>query len=136
MMVIHIVTENAVDISDDVLYHTGFSLRVEEILKGECKDTIVVYQTGKPGVQEIRDDPLIKVGEQALLFLTEYKPDHFRVIGGPQGRYIIHDDHASSLNYEYPERDIYIPQGIDFSKKDIIEFESLLKDIKVNINHS
>lgn len=53
-------------------------------------DVLRVHQTG--GVidnvtQQIGDDPLFKVDEKAVLFLREYQPGFFMVVGGPTGRF-------------------------------------------------
>jgi hypothetical protein len=53
--------------------------------------SIVVHQTGGPvapgRVVAVEDDPLFLRGETVALFLREYAPGHFRVLGGPAGRY-------------------------------------------------
>jgi len=42
-------------------------------------------------VSEVEDDPLFRVGETMVLFLREYAPGPFYVIGGPTGRFeVIH----------------------------------------------
>lgn len=51
---------------------------------------IVIHQTG--GVigghrYEVTDDPLFQVGEHVILYLKQYGPDHYYVIGGPTGRF-------------------------------------------------
>ncbi len=51
---------------------------------------IVVHQTGGTvsGVTtQVEDDTLFRPGESVVLFLREYSPGRFRVLGGPAGRF-------------------------------------------------
>lgn len=51
---------------------------------------VVVHQTGgfmNGQVFEVEDDPLLRPNEVVVLFLHEYSPGHFNVVGGPQGRF-------------------------------------------------
>lgn len=76
--------------------YTDFGFVVETVLFDPGKKVegvggiLRVHQTG--GVvanvtKQIGDDPLFKVDERAALFLREYKPGFFMVIGGPSGRF-------------------------------------------------
>ncbi len=76
--------------------YTDFAFVVESILfdpgnKVQGVGGILrVHQTG--GVvanitKQIGDDPLFRVNEGAVLFLREYKPGFYMVIGGPSGRF-------------------------------------------------
>ena len=86
---------------------TGFAFTVESILsdpKGKASGvgrTLVVNQAGgKNGrvTQRIIGDPLFVVNERAILFLNEYQPGFFMVIGGPTGRFTVsHTDEVNSL---------------------------------------
>ncbi len=38
---------------------------------------------------EIDEDPLLQVGDRALMFFTEYSPGKYRVTGGPSGRFSV-----------------------------------------------
>jgi hypothetical protein len=52
--------------------------------------SITVHQTGgtlNGRVAEIQDDPLFRVGERSVLFLHEYSPGRYFVVGGPSGRF-------------------------------------------------
>jgi hypothetical protein len=44
---------------------------------------------------EVRDDSQLRTGEQVVLFLKEYGPGRFFVVGGPQGRFEISRDGRS-----------------------------------------
>lgn len=76
------------------LVFTDFTFQVRNVLqdpRGRVSGpTLSIHQTG--GVignrrYEIQDDPLFQQGEQAILFLHEYSPGHYFVIGGPTGRF-------------------------------------------------
>ncbi|MBN1682692.1 hypothetical protein JW865_03975 [Candidatus Bathyarchaeota archaeon] len=74
---------------------------VTKILKGVCvvKD-IIVRQTGGiiNGIkQEVYDDPLFQKDVLMLLFLKKFDDNKYFVIGGPQGRYEIHEDRIFSF---------------------------------------
>lgn len=65
--------------------------------------SIIIHQTG--GVvgnirYQISDDPLFQVGEQAVLFLHQYSPGHYYVIGGPSGRFTVQGGTVRSINDE------------------------------------
>jgi hypothetical protein len=56
--------------------------------------TIVIHQTGGilNGIKhEIQDDPLFQIHEQAVLFLKIYRPGYGYVMGGPSGRFMVHN---------------------------------------------
>ncbi len=38
---------------------------------------------------EVSDDPLFREGEQAVLFLHQYRPEYYFVEGGPSGRFTV-----------------------------------------------
>lgn len=76
--------------------YTDFALSVDSVLYDPNSkvagpgSVLRVHQTG--GVianvtQQISDDPLFAVDEKVALFLREYKPGFFMVIGGPTGRF-------------------------------------------------
>lgn len=73
---------------------TDFAFRVERVLadsRGRGDITSVsIHQTGgevRGSLYEVEDDALFKEGERAVLFLREYHPGMYRVIGGPTGRF-------------------------------------------------
>lgn len=62
-----------------------------------------VHQTGGTvdGVlMQVDDDPLFKVGDSAILFLHQYAPGMYYVIGGPTGRFKVANDQVSPINSE------------------------------------
>jgi hypothetical protein len=81
---------------DEGIPFTDFAFTVNVVLwnpKGSnvTAGTILqVHQTGGTVdnvVYQIVDDPLFKVGEENALFLDEYNPERYNVVGGPTGRF-------------------------------------------------
>lgn len=65
--------------------------------------SIIINQTG--GVignvrYEVGDDPLFQQGEQAVLFLHQYSPGYYFVVGGPSGRFTIQSGMVKPINDE------------------------------------
>ena len=86
---------------------TDFTFTVSHIVwdpHQQVKGTsIIIHQTG--GVvgntrYQISDDPLFQVGEQAVLFLHQYSPGHYYVIGGPSGRFAVQGGTVRPINDE------------------------------------
>lgn len=112
-LVIHGVIESSVVDADfdskgielpDV--YTRFNIKVKDVLKGNhTEDTIIVTQRGgtyKEATFRVKDDPLMKKGDEVILYLS-YSPltESYMIIGGPQGRYQIQDGklyHISELD--------------------------------------
>lgn len=46
------------------------------------------------------DDPLFQVGEEAVLFLHEFSPGNYYVMGGPSGRFLIRGGIVKPINNE------------------------------------
>jgi hypothetical protein len=65
--------------------------------------TITLRQTGgvANGVTfQVGDDPLYKVGDEAVLFLKEGSPGVYHVVGGPNGRYSVANGKVTAFNAE------------------------------------
>jgi len=91
------------------MYYTDFEFIVEANLKTEVKNnSIIIHQIGKAGTQELEDDPLFQSGDSYVLFLREYEPGKFTVLGGPQGRFKIVNDKTYSMNYVYSGNNIQL----------------------------
>ncbi len=59
------------------------------------------------GVFEVSDDPLFEVGTTYLLFLEESRSAGvYFVAGGPQGRFLVVNEQATSLSRLYPARHV------------------------------
>ena len=54
--------------------------------------SLVLHQTGgtvNGQMLQVDDDPLFQVGDNVILFLHEFSPGHFYVVGGPTGRFVV-----------------------------------------------
>jgi hypothetical protein len=66
-------------------------------------DHVIVNQTGGivgNNLYEIEDDPLFQRGEEAILFLHQYSPSLYDVIGGPSGRFRVQGGKVTTINDE------------------------------------
>jgi hypothetical protein len=74
--------------------HTKFNLQISDVIKGDYNGiTVVVYQKGgtfKGIVFSVRDEPLMKVGDEVVLYLNKYL-DGYTIYAGPKGRFQIID---------------------------------------------
>ena len=53
---------------------------------------LTIHQTGglvNGTIFQVDDDPLFQVGQRYVLFLREYSPGHYLVVGGPTGRFAV-----------------------------------------------
>ena len=81
-------------------YLTDFVFSVEQVLKGPGNATeATICQTGASGQWEIRNDPLLRVGDEYVVFLGELKGGGYNILGGPQGRFRIIGDEVFSMIY-------------------------------------
>ena len=93
-IVIHGVVESSeVDATFFSNLHTRYTINVNEVLKGNQSDSIVVTQDGglyEGRIYRVKDEPLMKVGEEVVLYLA-YSPyaESYKIFGGPQGRFNI-----------------------------------------------
>lgn len=105
--------------------YTDFGFTVQRILLGPRSGSLVavggtveIHQTGAASsdvITDVDDDPLFRVGDQAVLFLHEYSPGKYFVIGGPTGRFSIVNGAVKPIN----------DQGVPFSG-DLASFVSAL----------
>jgi len=69
--------------------YTEFTIRIIDVLKGDyIEPTIFVSQMGgtyRGAVFRVKDDPLMKVGDEVVLYLN----NRHGICGGPQGRFQI-----------------------------------------------
>lgn len=79
--------------TSDGIPFTDFAFTVQAVVydpRWVAPHSVILHQTGGAAggqVLEIADDPLFVVGERAVLFLRQYAPGHYYVIGGPNGRF-------------------------------------------------
>jgi hypothetical protein len=82
---------------DKGIPYTDFEFTVDQVLNDPGHlvtpgAKLVIHQTGgtvNGQVHQIGDDPLFQVSESCVLFLNQFQPGHFFVIGGPTGRFEI-----------------------------------------------
>jgi hypothetical protein len=82
-------------------------LEVIKALKGQAKPFLTVRQTGGFG-EEFMDDPLYKLGEEYILFISSVDSGEIYRTVNPHGRYQIYDDKACSFG-EFVNEDTYLP---------------------------
>lgn len=115
--------ENYGPIPEHPEYLTKFSFQIDETLKGQSTEFIIVAQGGSPDVpgSAFRDDPILNVGAKYLLFLS--KVDGIKNTynyPGPWGRYQIIESKTYSLNNTIQNKDVYqAPEGLDFNGIDL-----------------
>lgn len=89
----------------DGIPFTDFTIRVDQVLhdphnKGDLQ-SITVRQTGGTvdgKVIAVEGDPLLAQGEQVILFLRQYAPDRYFVLGGPSGHFRVQSGTVSTVN--------------------------------------
>ena len=86
---------------------TDFLFTVSKVLQDPAHrlrgTTLTLHQTGgRVGntLYQVDDDPLFQTGEQSILFLHEYQPGFYFVIGGPSGRFVIQKGTVKPINAE------------------------------------
>lgn len=93
--------------SSQDLVMTDFTFQIRKTLWDPHKringTSLIVQQEG--GVTNntryvAEDDPLFRVGEEAVLFLHEFSPGNYFVVGGPSGRFLIQGEIVKPINNE------------------------------------
>ena len=96
---------------DSNIPFTEFKAEVVYAVKGvQKKEVITILQTGmsnKESTFEIKDDPLIQIGTEYLIFGARNEDGTIRVLGGPQGRYVYNDGTISSLAYNSKNKKLF-----------------------------
>ena len=115
---------------DVMLYTTDFAFQIEQVLKGEGVEEIILHQTGAAGKQEVSDDPLFEPGERCVLFLREYEAGKYCVLGGPQGRFMIIDDEVFSMNHVLTDEIVILSPDLDFAGVDL---ESVIASVEASL---
>jgi hypothetical protein len=85
--------------------YTDFSVAVEQSIKGSLtpKSTVIVRQLGN-ATTIVEGEHLMTIGQQAVLFLTNAQSPNVKyIVGGPQGRFIVQNGTASSLDAIYSD---------------------------------
>ena len=95
---------------------TNFSFTISKVLLdthhlSNRSASITVRQTGGSigdTVHQVCDDPLFHVGENAILFLHQSDAGQYFVVGGPSGRFEVHDGLVQPVNDE----GVRLPTGL------------------------
>ena len=87
---------------------TVFTANVEDLIYGSCEDNVDIIMTGwvdhdTKTIHEISDDPLMKKGDEYIIFARKNESGTYTVLGGPQGRFVIDSDNVYPL-YEWSSR--------------------------------
>jgi len=95
---------------------TIFTMKIDTLLWGEPLDaTFRVYMTGGKNADgsltQVAGDPLMKEGEEYLLFCQENKDGTYTVLGGPQGRFRYRDGTLTAI-YQ-PDKSLTVPRNTD-----------------------
>lgn len=92
-------TETSTQAQD--LIYTNYAFQVDKWIAGTPSGShIVIHQMGgSSGVREmtVRDDPRFDQGAEAILFLQQYAPGKYFVLGGPTGRYPVAGGQISAM---------------------------------------
>ncbi len=82
--------------------YTDYDVLVTRWVAGtEASRTVRVHQSGVrhgANTEGIRDDPLLTVGEQDVLFLHRYMTGRYNILGGPTGRFPVKANVVTALS--------------------------------------
>ncbi len=97
-----VVDESGTEVSSqaDNLIYTNYTFKVDKWITGAGPSTILIHQMGgSAGLRQVTipDDPPLKVGDSNILFLMQYAPGRYFIMGGPTGRIMLQDDVARPL---------------------------------------
>ena len=93
----------------DVLPFTDFTVSATDVLYDPFHSmqasggAITLHQTGgtiNNTTFIVDDDPLFVTGEEVVLFLHQFSPGHYYVLGGPAGRYEVKHGTVAPINDE------------------------------------
>jgi len=119
------------DEPDNNLIFTRFNITIDEVILGytQLKEVSIKQVGGKDGmtIVEIKDDPLMKINEKVLLFLKEISPNKYKILGGPQGRFIIDNGKIYSIG-EYETNNFIITSEERTNGEPLSEFIKQLKE--------
>ena len=91
------------------LVYTDFTFTITQVLWDPhhqipaSASSITIRQTGGcigDTLYRVDDDPLFQIGEEAILFLHQFSPDQYYVIGGPSGRFEVRNGLVQPVNDE------------------------------------
>lgn len=88
---------------------TDFSFAISKVLLNPHRmpqnagSSLTIHQNGgwRGGTLcQVSDDPLFRIGEEAILFLHQFGPGSYFVDGGPSGRFEVRNDLVQPVNDE------------------------------------
>lgn len=114
---------------------TDFSATVTTNIKGKLTqgDSIRISQFGGPSPYAVSEtDPIMKAGEDYVFFLVyEQALDSYGYLGGPQGKFLIQESKAYSMDNVEPEASFV---HVKVKDKPIDDFEKEISDIAGSAN--
>lgn len=117
-------------VKDDLPY-TTFSMHVLSPVWGTETDTAFLINMIGGEIDgrrvEVLDDPLMKPGEEYLVFCKKNTDGTYQILGGPHGRMVYMDERLTSLNLVYDRVDKANPKMMEVH--DVLA-ESVLRGIK------
>lgn len=119
------------------LYYTDFSFMIRSVLKGKNVEEALIHQVGHDENDEFPEFPLFEAGEECVLFLHEFEPGKYYVVGGAQGRYKIVEGNVYSLNYILsllPSDSYSVPEGLYINGVPENDFTETITGIASSIN--
>lgn len=110
--------------------YTNFTIRIQDVLKGDYSEkTIVVAQMGgvyRGTVFRVKDDPLMNVGDEVVLYLVMNPSISSYVIkGGPQGRFLVVDSELYNIAEIDPSIQI-VSENLKTKGADVAHLRELL----------
>lgn len=92
---------------DGYLVFTDHTFFINRIIKGSSSTKfILIHQTGGKYAGKLRyilDDPLLPRKTKMVIFLREYAPSEYAILGGPQGRFHVLNSKVYSIGELYAE---------------------------------
>lgn len=100
---------------DQNIPYTDFRFQIAQTLSDPrhllTGSDIIIHQTGGPVTENIQgkativhmqvgDDPLMQAGDHLMLFLHQYAPGYYFVVGGPSGRFVVRGGAVYPINGE------------------------------------
>ena len=115
-LIVFATVQNSTPGKESPIPSTLFTMKINTLLWGEPLDaTFEIYMTGGKNADgtltQVADDPLMKEGEQYLLFCRENTDGSYTVLGGPQGRFRYREGKLTAI-YQ-PDKSLTVKQGSD-----------------------
>lgn len=96
------VTETEDTVVEYGIPYTTFSVEVlTPVYNAEEGGSFTIYMTGgetEDKIMEIADDPLLREGDEVLVFCRQNPDGTYQILSGPQGRLVYSDGKLNSIN--------------------------------------